>query len=247
MLYLDAELPLGALVDQAGPALAARMAEVGGLWLQADPDYVDTARGVATAWRPLQGEGLARPAQPNKGNGVLGPEGLQLQAGKNCGFALEGAVADAACLSFAVLYTAPTDDIRTVLSVKLAATRNYLFLFEQDGVLGLKDQGGAGGIAGDVIASPGRKLVVGGVSDKRLYLRQGIAPVQTADAPGLEFAGAADLFIGCRSHREGLLKTFGTGSIAAVFLWPGVNILDPASPAGAAQLQGLDQYRFWEA
>ena len=247
MLYLDADLPPGALVGQAGPALAAAMAAVGGVWLKADPDHVETAGGVTTAWHPLQGGGLAQPAQPNKGNGMLGPQGMQLQAGKNCGYVLEGAVADTTCLSFAVLYSAPAQDIRTILSVKLTDAKNYLFLYEQEGVLALKDQGGAGAITCDVIAAQGQKLVVGGLSNQRLYLRQGSAQVQIADAPGLVFAGAADLFIGCRSHREGLLKTFGSGAIAAVFLWPGLNVLDPASADGVAQLRALDHYRFWDA
>jgi hypothetical protein len=247
MLYLDAELPPGALVDQAGPALAAIMAGVSGLWFQADPDHVETRQGVATAWRPRQGFGTAQPAQPNKGHGKLGLEGLELLAGKNCGFALEGAVANATNLSFAVLYNSPTQDIRTLLSIKLAAAKNYLFLYEQEGLLGLKDQGGAGSVTCDIQPSQGQKLVVGGLSGKRLYLRQGAAPVQATDAPDLDFTGPADLFIGCRSHREGLLKTFGTGAIAAVFLWPTLNILDPASPAALAQLRALDQYRFWDA
>lgn len=247
MLYLDAELPPGALVDQAGPALAAIMADVSGLWFQADPDHMETQNGVATAWQARQGTGTAQPAQPNKGHGKLGLEGLELLAGKNCGFALEGAAPDATCLSFAVFYTAPTQDIRTLLSIKLAAAKNYLFLYEQEGVLGLKDQGGAGSITCDILPSQGQKLVVGGLSGKRLYLRQTAAKVISADAPDLDFTGPADLFIGCRSHREGLLKTFGTGSIAAVFLWPGLNILDPASAQGAAQLRVLDNYRFWDA
>ena len=115
MLYLDAELPPGALVDQAGPALAAIMAGVSGLWFQADPDHMETQNGVATAWQARQGTGTAQPAQPNKGHGKLGLEGLELLAGKNCGFALEGAAPDATCLSFAVFYTAPTA-IRSLMS-----------------------------------------------------------------------------------------------------------------------------------
>jgi hypothetical protein len=60
-------------------------------------------------------------------------------------------------------------------------------------------------------------------------------------------AGTADLFIGCRSHRDGLLKTLGQGAIAAVFLWPGLNVLDAGSATAVAQLRALDAWRFWDA
>ena len=64
--------------------------------------------------------------------------------------------------------------------------------------------------------------------------------------PSSKRSGPADLFIGCRSHREGLPKTLGDGHIAQVFFWP-LNILDPKEQAGPRQLAALDDYLFWEA
>jgi len=247
VLYLDADLPPAVLVDRAAPALAALMAGVGGIWCDArHSDLERDADGVVRVWHPRQGTTPAMPAAPNKGHSRLGPQGLLLNTGVNCGFALEGAVPDAACLSFAVLYHSGGADIRTLLSVNLHAAKNYLFLYEQEGTLGLKDQANNGTLERPA-AGAGIKLVTGGLSDRRLFLRQNTGPVQSVAVPGLEMAGTADLFIGCRSHRDGLLKTLGQGAIAAVFLWPGLNVLDAGSATAVAQLRALDAWRFWDA
>jgi hypothetical protein len=244
MIRIDADLPPAALVDQAGPAMARAVAEAGGLWLEAAAPHMEQdADGVVRLWHPRVGAGPARPAAPNKGQSRLTPRGLALEAGVNGGFALEGAVADAACLSFAVLYHAPQGDIRTLISVNPPGAKNYLFLYEQEGFLGLKDQANSAEILCPLPPAAGMRLAVGALADRRLYLRADAGPVLRAEAPGMEIAGPADLFIGCRSQRDGLLKTLGRGAIASVLLWPGRNLL---APEGAAQRAALDAWRFWD-
>jgi hypothetical protein len=62
--------------------------------------------------------------------------------------------------------------------------------------------------------------------------------VQGMDAP-------ADLFIGCRSDRSGLVKTLGGARIHDVIFWAGRAVLAHADPADAARLDAVDRYLRW--
>ena len=245
MLILDADLPEAALLGAEAPALAAAITSVGGSWYQAAPDWVALDDGAITEWRPRAGQGLALPAQPNRGTGKLDPVGLRLIPSTNCGFCIEGAATEAAEFSFAVLCRPGAEELRTLLTLNLHDARNYLFLSHQAGQVSFKSQSESGEVSLPM-ASGTDPLLIAGFSRGRFFLRVGGELAQSATPPDTAITGAADLFIGCRSHREGLPKTLGDGHIAQIFFWP-VNILDPKEQAGAGQLAVLEDYLFWEA
>jgi len=245
MLILDADLPQAALQGAEAPALAAAITAVGGRWYQATPEWLSLDDGTITEWRPRAGQGLALPAQPNRGNARLDPAGLRLIPASNCGFCATDAAADAADFSFAVLCHPGAEDLRTLLTLNLQGAKNYLFLSHQSGQVSFKSQSDSGEVSLPMpFGAP--VLLVAGFSRGRFFLRAGAELAQSATPPDTTITGPADLFIGCRSHREGLPKTLGDGHIAQVFFWPR-NILDPKDPAGAPQLAALEDYLFWEA
>lgn len=244
MLILDADLPEAALLGAEAPALAAALSAVGGSWYQAAPDWMALDGEAIAEWRPRAGQGLALPAQPNRGNGKLTPAGLRLIPATNCGFCIADAAADAADFSFAVLCQPGAEELRTLLTLNLQDARNYLFLSHQSGQVAFKSQSDSGEVS--LPMPPGRALLIAGFSRGRFFLRAGGEVAQSATPPDTAITGPADLFIGCRSHREGLPKTLGDGHIAQVFFWP-LNILDPKEQAGPRQLAALDDYLFWEA
>lgn len=245
MLILDADLPEAALLGAEAPALAAAVTSVGGSWYQAAPDWLTLDGDAITEWRPRAGQGLALPAQPNRGNGKLTPGGLRLIPASNCGFCIADAATDAADFSFAVLCRPGADELRTLLTLNLQGTKNYLFLSHQSGQVSFKSQSESGEVSLPMPQGTDL-LLIAGFSRGRFFLRAGGEIAQSATLPDTAITGPADLFIGCRSHREGLPKTLGDGHIAQVFFWP-VNILDPKEQAGAGQLAALDDYLFWEA
>jgi len=254
MLILDADLPAAALLGAEAPALAAAVTSVGGRWYQTAPEWLSLDDCTITEWRPRAGQGLALPAQPNRGNGKLTAAGLRLIPSTNCGFCITGAAADAANFSFAVLCRPGADELRTLLTLNLQGTKNYLFLSHQSGQVSFKSQSDSGEVTLPVPAGAGPGpmpqgtdlLLIAGFSRGRFFLRAGGELAQSATRPDTAITGSADLFIGCRSHRDGLPKTLGDGHIAQVFFWP-VNILDPKEQAGPRQLAALDDYLFWEA
>lgn len=244
MLTIDTNLPEGALLGAEAAALAAAVSAVGGSWFQAAPGWVAPDGGAIAEWRPRAGQGLALPAAPNRGNARLDAEGLRLTAGTNCGFCVAGAAADAADFSFAVICRPGAEDLRTLLTLNLQGTKNYLFLSQQSGQVSFKSQSESGEVS--LPLPPGTPaLVIAGFSRGRFFLRAGGEVAQSATPPDTAITGPADLFIGCRSHREGLPKTLGEGHIAQVVFWP-LNILDPREQAGAGQLAALEDYLFWE-
>jgi len=244
MLILDADLPEAALLGAEAPALAAAVTSAGGSWYQAAPNWMALDGEAIAEWRPRAGQGLALPAQPNRGNGKLTPAGLRLIPATNCGFCIADAAADAADFSFAVLCQPGAEELRTLLTLNLHDARNYLFLSHQAGQVAFKSQSDSGEVS--LPMPPGRALLIAGFSRGRFFLRAGGEVAQSATPPDSSISGPADLFIGCRSHREGLPKTLGDGHIAQVFFWP-LNILDPKEQAGPRQLAALDDYLFWEA
>lgn len=252
MIFLDADLSPAALIDQGSAALAEGLAGAGGFWLRAAPGYVSMEGERLTEWRAFAGCVRATPAA-KAAECRFGPGGLALTAGRNCGLVVENAVPEAACVSLAVLYRAVGEDIRTLASIAPKAGKSHLFLFDQGGTLGMKDRedlaevSAAAADASHPQLPPGIRVAVAAHAAGRLWLRPGSGAVATARAESAALSGPADLYIGCRNHRESLVKTYGAGTIAAVMLWPGLNVLDPACAAGTAQLSALDTWLHWEA
>ena len=252
MLTLNTHLPQGALIGGDPAQWTAKLAEVGAAWYRAEPDDLECDEALAiTGWRATTQSPMAVRAEPNRDASfyTAAPPlaGLEFVAERNCGFAVPGVTGDAARFSFAVRYAARPGEMRSLLTLNLAARRNYLFLAEADGQLIFKTQDNSGGVSMPTGARDiGPRWLVAGFSQGRFSLaRAGEASV-FAEVPRHEIGGVGDLFIGCRSHRPGLLKTLGAGVISDVLFWP-LNILDNADPVARGQAAAFEAHALWSA
>ncbi len=242
MLRIEDTLPDAALLNGAGQELARNVAASGGIWFDASPEWLDLDEaGAVASWRPRVGEDPAQPAQPNRANARPEAGGIRATAGSNCGFWLPGAAANAADFSFAILFRPAGGDMMTALTLNLSDAKNYLFLSQAPDGVTFKSQSGSASVTLPLPAHGAARLLVAGFSGGQHHLRVGGVTRVSSAPPDRTIAGPADLFIACRSNREGLAKTLGDGIIASVILWPH-NIL---AKDGAA-LAALEDWRFWE-
>lgn len=70
-------------------------------------------------------------------------------------------------------------------------------------------------------------------------------PVMEASGKVPVLGGAAELFIGCRSHRSGLAKTLGSARISDVIYWPDRMILGSDGDDVALDLKLLRDFWRW--
>lgn len=246
MLTLEQSLPLGALIGQEGTQLAQRLAADAAVWFNASTDSLGQEAGRITAWRARVGEAVAEPTLPNQGGSGYddAPPALRLTKGTHGGFSLRGAAARAGSFTAAVIYSTPDDDARSLLAVNTGTANNLIFLSDAEGEVTAKDR--SGGIAAVLPAPRGvwPKLAVVSLSGQGVFLRAGgrttmaQGRVQGMDAP-------ADLFIGCRSDRSGLVKTLGGARIHDVIFWAGRAVLAQTDPVDALRLDLLERYLRW--
>lgn len=219
MIYVDMDLPRGALLDEEIPVVPEDLGGVhfcsGGL---------ECVNEVPVEWHDITGSKSARAATPNQGNAHVEQLGgrpvLVTREGVNCGFALENVVLTQPKFSMAVLFASPKARAGTLLTLNPREGRAYLFMSESEGVVSMKyrDQpdelsvngGGQSDLTLACASVSGRdmKLAVNGAPPKALEVEAEIEP------------GDYDLFIGCRSDRPGIAKTLGEARIASVWLWP---------------------------
>ena len=107
---------------------------------------------------------------------------------------------------------------------------NYLFLCERDDAVELADNKGRFSLRCPLSHKcRGFRLVIASRTKEGYALAlNGQEPLyETAvdGNPEADATGISDLFIGCRSHRKGILKTLGEMMLADVFLWPDKDIL----------------------
>jgi hypothetical protein len=252
MLTLNMDLPQGVLVGGDPAQFAALLNRVGAAWYSAMPEDLECDDTLAiTGWRASTQSPLAQPAEPNRQasfyKAAPGLSGLDFVAERNCGFAVPGITQNAASFSFAVRFDANPGEMRSLLTLNLAARRNYVFLAEADGQIIFKTQDNSGSVSLPIgPRDQGPRWLVAGYSGGRFYLaRAGDTPV-VADALQRDVGGAGDLFIGCRSHRPGLLKTLGAGVISDVIFWP-ANILDKADATARMQADAFEAHVLWSA
>lgn len=253
MLEIPENLPTGALLDQNGVALAALMASRGDTWFMADPisfTFEENSESTVIEWHPRIGEITAIPSTPNTGNSQYlsssEKEGLLLVPSINCGFCIPEIVTSTDQFSFAILYNSPVGEARTLLSLNPNDTKNYLFLNEADGSVVFKDQKNSAELAHKIDpASTQCRLVVGGFSKGQIHLSvDGSKPISIPS--GATLSAPANLFIGCRSHRNGIVKTLGDAVIQGVLVWPNLNVLDQNEPTAHQIMQLLNSYWLWE-
>ncbi len=248
-LYIDIDLPDRVILrDEAMPTGAAPLPtlhpnDAEAIWYRAHPDAMTLdAKGAIAAWRAENDLGtLARPVDPNDGNARLAPGGgVAFIREVNGGFIVDAALVEAERFCCAVRLASPESQARTLVTLNPPDGDTYLFLSEKDGMIEWRDDAGTVEVS---MPSPGAEMwVLAGYDHGRLMLSAAkpgtrMPPVQfsTATSAGLAAAlsGANDLFIGCRSHRKGILKTLGSATIFDVLLWLD---RDCAAPEGAEKI-----------
>ena len=260
MLTLDDTLPDGALVGSERASFAASLAASGAYWFRSDWDAfdVDDGTGAIREWHSTDRAKTATPADPNEGNGLLGEvgayAGLRCIPEINCGLVVPRITESAGVFSMAVIYQ-PDKDMpsKTLLTINTGysggtdAESNYLFLSDAGDFFTVKDVRGAVEIVAPVTSTPdGLRMAVVTLAGDTLALAENLSPPTVMQGADAGMRSAADLFIGCRSHRSGLKKTLGAATVLEVLFWPKHALLTPRTPEDHAAYLDLKRYFLWE-
>ena len=201
----------------------------GAVWYRADQGSLtcnDT--GAVQQWTPQDGLGeVAVPVKPNTDNLRLSPDsGLSFEREINSGLVINNALVGPTQFSFAIRYSSDFGDARTLLTINPCDHDTYLFLAEKDGHVSWQDQKDQSAIT--MPAPKGGGWIVVGFDAGKLSMsvvgvgvefpKPMVSEVSKQEVAG-DFSGACDVFIGCRSHRKGILKTLGVSRIHDLLLW----------------------------
>ncbi|KPU83469.1 hypothetical protein JI58_08750 [Marinosulfonomonas sp. PRT-SC04] len=241
-LKIENVLPEHVILPPIPPGFTDRFDETGAVWMCAEPSLLleNDDPEISPDWQARCGGVTAVSAKPNTGHTqtaiVAGISGLGFHARVNSGYCIPEAMFRNGPFSLALIYAPlPENEPRSLVTINPANFDNYVFLSERDGVVELTDQQASFSLQQPV--SPdceGFRLVIFSRTEDGYTLAiDGNPPVHgtsvpespNEDGPLLDTSGLCDLFIGCRSHRKGILKTLGEMVLADVFLWPDKDIL----------------------
>ena len=257
-LYVDLDLPDAVLLRDAPvqklPQVAAMQHpnDTDAIWYRGHGAALTLdASGAIMAWTPENGLGSpARPAAPNDGHARPNPGGgIAYIREVNSGFVVEAALVEAETFCCAIRLQSPQGQARTIVTFNPPDGNNYLFLFEKDGLLEWRDD--AGSVEVTLPAPGGTFWVLVGYDHGKISLLaakpgakfpQAQTSPDASEALAMALEGASDMFIGCRSHRKGILKTLGHCVIHDVLLW-----LDTAPTTPEALEKITQACRFVEA
>lgn len=257
MLELDMDLPPGVRADAARPLLREQMADAGALWLEGlrEAFATDAETGAVTEWRDSICGCVAHPTEPNIGHTLLSEAdslcGLALRAGTHCGLVVDKVDPDPAGWSMAVIYLPPeTGGARTLLTLNAGSgdgrSATYLFLSDDGDRFTVKGTGSALELTAPVEGPRSRpRLATVTQRGSELAFQENGGAIHSAVGSDAALLGNADLFIGCRSHRPGLLKTLGASVILEVLFWRDHTLLLPRNEADRAQHMALRRYMLW--
>lgn len=240
--FVDLEVPKAVLLpEEPVAAQPIHPNACGAVWYKADEAYLicnDT--GTVQQWLPQEGVGeTAIPSKPNTDNLRLSTaRGLQFEREVNAGMVIKNALVGPSQFSCAVRYTSDTGDARTLLTVNPTDYYTYLFLTEKDGRIRWQDQKDQSDVS--VPAPRNGGWIVVGFDAGKLSLTAASKgddfgkPVHNNE-PNTElansFSGANDIFVGCRSHRKGILKTLGSSRLHDLLLWIDQDICNGDQPS----------------
>jgi hypothetical protein len=233
-LFVDIDLPDAVLLRDA-PALTGAVTpamhpnDADAIWYRGHKAAMTLSDdGAITIWAPENGLGIAaRPAKPNQGHARPVPGGgIAYVREVNGGFVVEAAVVEAEKFCCALRLRSPDAQARTLITLNPPDGDNYLFLSEKDGMLEWRDDAGSVEVS---LPAPGADMwVLAGYDHGKLSLTATkigtnfptaqISP-DTSTSLNVALSGASDLFIGCRSHRKGIVKTLGSSVIHDVLFW----------------------------
>jgi hypothetical protein len=123
----------------------------------------------------------------------------------------------------------------------------YLFIKDNGDFLNVKDTKEAVEIVAPIAESSRKdRLLIVSLSGNELALSQNLDPAVVEHGRDTGMHGAANLYIGCRSDRRGLVKTLGSSIIREVIFWPSHTLLLPRNQEEQDQLTALRQFFLWE-
>ncbi len=235
-------LPESVVLGPMPLGFTQRFNDSGAAWVCAEPSLLVESGNSDTSpdWQARCGDVIAVPSKPNTGNTkgamLAGISCLAFQPQVNCGYCIPDAMFRGGPFSIAMIYAPVTEDEpRSLVTINPVNFENYVFLSERDGAVELTDQQASFSLRQPVTQeSKGFRLVVLSRTKQGYALAlEGQKPVHELspaespqeDAPLLDTSELCNLFIGCRSHRKGILKTLGSLLLADVFLWPDKDIL----------------------
>ena len=247
VLTLSQNVPPVVLIGSEVAVLQDQIAAQGGVWFHGDTDHVLKDGDLVAGWRAQDARSIAVPTAPNAGASHydLDRAGFVFQSGLHCGFTLPNAVAKIDRFTAVIVYSVFQDEARSLFSLNTGASNAMIFLSEADGKLFAKDRAGSIEIS---LPAPPRysqnQMVILSFDRRRLFLWAGGEMVSAAGRPeGLD--AAADLFIGCRSNRAGLVKTLGASVIHDLMFWPDRVLLSSTDARDMATLAAVHRYRRW--
>ena len=241
-LEITTALPEHVVLKPMPPGFTQCFNDAGAVWMCAEPSLLIEGGDpdASPDWQARGGDVVAVPTKPNTGNTksamLAGISGLAFRPQVNCGYCIPEAMFRNGPFSLAVIYAPSTgNEPRSLVTINPINFDNYVFLTERDGVVELTDQQASFALQQPVAQEYGGfRLVVFSRTKQGYTLAidgeepvSGISRTDTPkkDGPLLDTSGLCDLFIGCRSHRKGILKTLGQMLLADVFLWPDKDIL----------------------
>ena len=245
LIYRGA-LPEGVLIRastiRAAPATPAPEANI---WLDASAGVTLSASGRVIGWAPRGADPSQALPVPDNATGTgfrSDPPALQFSAGENGGLKLEGVVADAACVTIALILTPGLPEARTLLSLQPVAQGDYIFLSLEGPHLRLARKDAATSLALTLPADPLQPILIlcalsSGMA--RLSVNGGSAVAARLDAEN----GPADLFIGCRTARKGMKNKLGRFDLSDVMVWSGQDLLGSGAELAAVRALWTDRCR----
>lgn len=236
-------LPEAVVLKPMAPGFTQRFNDSKAVWVCAEPSlFTESGNPDCSAdWQARCGDIVALPAKPNTGNSKLtslsGISCLAFLPRVNCGYCIPEATLGDEPFSLALIY-APSmeNEPRSLATINpVEDENNYLFLSERENAIELTDKQGSFSLRQLVTPEhKGFRLVIFSRTEERYALalegriiRHQFPSVENLkeDETGFDISGISDLFIGCRSHRKGILKTLGEFLLADIFFWPNKDIL----------------------
>ena len=253
MIEVKTSLPEGALLGPEQHHLKTHLEAAKAVWFCGPDARIHTkTEGETTwvtGWDSSTGAITALPSRANKSGGRFDADApipaITLKAGQHCGYSANGIAKSAERFTVAVIYRSEQRDGRTLFSVAGEDKSNMLFANENKGILSVVDRSNTLQVICDApkVDNDRHALLVASYETGKLRVALNGETVGEArgEVPGL--GGTAELFIGCRNHRSGILKTVGAGRISDLFYWPERTLIGPASVPIDPSLTLL--YDFW--
>lgn len=236
-LMTDQAVPQSLLLDPLPSGYTDRFEDSGALWFCSEPTLFSAKPGSqeTPSWWGRCGVKTAHPAKPNNGNSTLAVADkvhcLKFTERVNCGYVIPEALRAQGPFSIAIIYApSGTNEPRTLFTINPWDKGNYAFLSERDNAIEFNDDQGSFALSHPLkTAGDGFRLVVLSYDGAQFSLVvEGLGAIsQQSLQPKKD--RQCDLFVGCRSHRDGILKTLGDFLLADVFVWPDMDILTSAS------------------